>query len=225
MSLLQEIQTSATCSDVRLADLLRKCLLLSWRLDSKELEQWANSELTGYLDDNVPSYRIMHLDHFYANLYNGRSLGNNIPVSIGVIAEAFPNTWKEMTGPASNRQSVAELEGIVMRAPSNGGSVRIMWLTHDARRLDNKVAEGFYCQEVWCEISAGQTDKILDNIRTKIMKLANDIERENPRAGEINMQGSPVPKQTINQIINQNFYGDVSNLATGSTDFEQREKA
>lgn len=222
MTLLQEIQLSATRSDVRLADLLRKCLLLSWRLNSKELEQWANSELTGYSDDNVPSYRIMHREHFFANLHDGYRSGDNIPVSIGVIAGAFPERWKEITGPAPNRQSVAELEeALIDFRASNEGRFRIMWLTHDARKLDDKVFKGFYCLEVWCEIFPGQIVEILDNIKTRIMYFANDIEKENPYAGEAGSVGALIPHQTVNQIINQHFYDTVANLATGSSNFQQ----
>lgn len=224
MSLLREIKIDATRSDVRVADLLRKCLLLAWQLKSTDFEQWVDFELTGYPEDgtNVPSYRTMERNRFFANLYNGHRHGNNIPVSINIIAEVFPNSYKKIVGPFPCTQSVAELENGVLHSFSNNhGGFMIPWNADMARELDDKIAVGFMCLQVWCVIPTQAIINILDNIKTRIMKFVNALEKENPDAGEASRDETPIPLQTVTQVFNQYFYGTVSNLATGSSHFQQ----
>ena len=62
MSLLREIQNLASCSskDIDLSSLLRKCKILSARLNHHEFKVWVEKELNGYeSDEELPSSRIM----------------------------------------------------------------------------------------------------------------------------------------------------------------------
>lgn len=47
MSLLQQIQGSATDRDQSVSDLLRKCQILAYRLQHEPLKTWLAYELTG----------------------------------------------------------------------------------------------------------------------------------------------------------------------------------
>lgn len=62
MSLLVlELQQDALNPDIRVADLLRKSLLVARELGLKEFEAWINSEMNGYKDqDEIPDYRELH---------------------------------------------------------------------------------------------------------------------------------------------------------------------
>ncbi len=68
MSLLRGIQEAAVDSKTDLADVLRKCKVLSFRLKSPELKAWIDDELNGYKTrESLPDYRVlrvMTLGHF-----------------------------------------------------------------------------------------------------------------------------------------------------------------
>jgi hypothetical protein len=58
MSLLREIQESATGNDIPLVVLLRKCKILAQRLGNDEFRSWVEWELNGYPnEDLLPLYR------------------------------------------------------------------------------------------------------------------------------------------------------------------------
>ena len=75
MNLLKDIQESAMNSQVRIEDLLRKCLVLATKIKNPELKQWADNELNGYQERKIlPNYRILATQargHFAGPLGSG----------------------------------------------------------------------------------------------------------------------------------------------------------
>ena len=60
-SLVLELQQNALDPDIRIADLLRKSLVVARKLALKEFEGWVNSELNGYNDrSEIPDYRELN---------------------------------------------------------------------------------------------------------------------------------------------------------------------
>ena len=57
-SIVLELQLLATETDVPIAELLRKSLLIATKLNLIEFKKWINNELHGYTDSDVPDYRI-----------------------------------------------------------------------------------------------------------------------------------------------------------------------
>ena len=48
-----------------------------------------------------------------------------------------------------------------------------------------------------------------------------EIEAQNPKAGEVEMNTNPIPEKTLTQIFNTTINGNVQNVATGSSDVNQ----
>lgn len=90
MSLLQEIQADAISSDVELSTLLRKCKVLSARLNNDEFKDWVDSELNGYQNvANLPSYRINHV-HSKGNFSGSFGSGlNNADIPLSCIPKEY----------------------------------------------------------------------------------------------------------------------------------------
>jgi hypothetical protein len=59
MKLLDEIIDLAVDDQAPISVLLRKCLVLSYKLNNDRLRSWSDKELNGYnrSDDEVPEYR------------------------------------------------------------------------------------------------------------------------------------------------------------------------
>jgi hypothetical protein len=58
-SLVLELQTEALDGNVKVADLLRKALVVASKLNIREFEDWAKNELHGYKTDSIPDYRLV----------------------------------------------------------------------------------------------------------------------------------------------------------------------
>lgn len=58
MKLLEDIVAAATDSKEKCSDLLRRCLVLAYKLKNESLKAWVENELNGYRHDNeLPVYR------------------------------------------------------------------------------------------------------------------------------------------------------------------------
>ena len=68
--MLNEIRDDLVNESVELSNTLRKAKILASALGLRELREWADFELSGYLEeDQVPSYRRFRLNN---DIYNGR---------------------------------------------------------------------------------------------------------------------------------------------------------
>src|SRR5439155_21585002 len=88
MTLLEQIQDAALETKHPLADLLRKCLVLAYRLDNQAFRDWVEWELKGYPDDvELPLYRHAKGD-LRANVSGmfGAEM-NDVPVPMSQIPE------------------------------------------------------------------------------------------------------------------------------------------
>jgi len=57
-SLVEELQRDALNSDIAVADLLRKALVVATKLNLQEFREWVELELDGYRAVDVPPYRL-----------------------------------------------------------------------------------------------------------------------------------------------------------------------
>ncbi len=77
------------------------------------------------------------------------------------------------------------------------------------------------CMQAWKVIPGTLPIRAIDAIRNRILSFVLEIEAESPEAGEASASSRPVPPQRVNQIFNTYISGNVQNVATGSTDFQQ----
>jgi hypothetical protein len=70
-SIVQEMQSDAINTSVRVSDLLRKALIVARKLGLQEFEQWVSLELNGYKDVKVPDYRMLTGEIKVWNEYHG----------------------------------------------------------------------------------------------------------------------------------------------------------
>lgn len=57
MTLIADIITSVTETKEPISDILRRCLVLAYRLKNGALKAWAEKELNGYEVSELPDYR------------------------------------------------------------------------------------------------------------------------------------------------------------------------
>ncbi len=218
MSLLREIQNLASCSskDIDLSSLLRKCKILSARLNHHEFKVWVEKELNGYeSDEELPSYRIMKVmskGHFSGAF--GSGLRNaNIPTYI------VDKEYREYIEHAYLTLGIGGLESLISNSPD--GIIRQVWAPELLSIWGEKFYEDMYCIEAWKVIPVATIENILNIVRNKILSFVLEIEAENPEAGDVKMNTNPIEQGKITQIFNTTIHGNVQNVATGSSDFTQ----
>jgi hypothetical protein len=62
---------------------------------------------------------------------------------------------------------------------------------------------------------------VIETVRNKVLNFALEIEAANPSAGEAAPGSEPLPQKIVNQIFNNYISGNVGNIASGSSNFEQ----
>ncbi len=217
MSLLHEIQDLAASSskDVELSSLLRKCKILAARLNHTDFKIWIEKELNGYDDANsLPSYRIletMSKGHFSG--WGGSSL-SNAPIPTYCIEKKH----QKYVNNVYITEGISALEDLLSKSD---GTLHNPWRPELLALYGTKFYENMNCIEAWQIISSSSLASIIDTVRTKILNFVLEIEAENPDAGDAKINTNPIEQGKITQIFNTTIHGNVQNVATGSSDFEQ----
>ena len=212
MSLLREIQEAAVSETTSVATVLRKCRILAARLKHDDLKTWVLYELDGYPDfDSIPSYRILSCESF-GNFFGrfGSEIRNaQIPLS------CLPEKWRESLSNVYFNQGVGELQDLV--SSSKEGKLQQLWSADLYPIIGQQIYQDMNLVQAWKKISQSGVVGILDAVRNKILNFSLEIEAENPEAGE-SAPGAepPVAPGIMNQIFNNNIYGNVGNIASAS---------
>ena len=219
VSLLREIQSEAINSKSDLAQLLRKCKYLSFRLNNHEFKEWVDWELNGYQDEaKLPEYRKLKVNskgHFSGAYGTGLK---NADIPMLCVPENIRNSLQY----ACFYQSVASLESLAQSSEDGDhGSFQEQWNPDIVLHLQDKFYERMICYHAWKVIPVYIVASILDTIRTRILNFALEIEILDPAAGEAELKSTPVPIEKVNQIFNTTINGTVQNLANASSQVAQ----
>lgn len=218
MSLLKEIIDEAVAKDGDVARLLRLCLVLASRLKHGPLKEWVRSELEGYTADAVlPAYRILRA--YNRGHFNGFGWNGTLEIPLSVLPESLRSHYAS----SPFRGSVAECVELVSKAGPDS-SLRQPWPVNLAVTYASKLARDGQCTSAWIEISAAEMVALLDQVKTKVISFALEIEEADPSAGEIlGPTGKPkLGEDQVTQIFNTTINGNtVQNVAVGSGETQQ----
>lgn len=219
MSLLRDIQDAAIDNSVALSVLLRKCKVLAARLGNQDFKNWIELELNGYKSNfGLPEYRQFEVNSKgdFSGAFGSGLKNADIPMM------CIHKKLKESLSHSYLTQSVASLESTVKQAQNNDEfSLREPWVPDATALCASTIYENLNCMQAWKVIPVSNLVNALDSVRNSILSFALEIESEDPDAGEAKLNTSPVPQEKISQIFNTYISGNVQNVATGSTNFEQ----
>ncbi|MGA8277418.1 MAG: hypothetical protein WB784_04400 [Rhodanobacteraceae bacterium] len=216
MSLLREIQEAAIDSSVSLPTLLRKCKVLASRLGNAPFKEWIDHELSGYPSKgSLPGYRILEVNskgHFSGAF--GSGLRNaDIPML------CIPEEFRENLQHAYLHMAVAAMASLVEK--NRSATVAEPWSPDLVAHVGRGIYQDMNCIQAWKVIPAIGLVAALDEARTRVLNFVLEIESANPAAGDAPLNSNPVPQDRVQHIFNTYITGNVQNLASGSTDFEQ----
>jgi len=216
MSLLRDIQNSAVDSNESIGTLLRKCKILAARLGDSEFKAWVENELNGYYKrESLPEYRIFKVTckGNFSGGY-GSSL-NNAEIPMGCI----PKELREGLSTSHLAQPISSIESLIN--DSDSGTAQEPWPPDVTVHCGENIYRGMNCLEAWKVIPINTLVGILDMIRSKVLNFVLEIEAVDPEAGDAPLNSKPVAKEKVQQIFHTYISGNVQNVATGSSGFEQ----
>jgi len=163
-----------------LAELLRKCVVLSGQAGSPELRKWATQELRGYdkLED-VPKYRIAHLA-----IYVDAVTGGAIVSGQQVNSHSLPEFCRDhISEEVPLMQGVGEIEAMI----ATGKSARIPLPGWDtiAMIIDRESGNPFQqTHALYWNVTTVAMAGVLDNARTTLAELVAELRVALPRGQE-----------------------------------------
>lgn len=209
MSLLDEIITAITETDQKTSSILRKCLVLSYKLKNDSLKSWVSKELNGYDYDDpaMPEYRQVpaHANGLFLGL---RGQINDQPIPSAVLKEEHRH-WAEQ---AKLPQPLAAYEGVV----ANERRI-IPWPANLVIMYQNKFFDGSYAlNRAWQEIPGAVMVGIVDIVRTRVLTFVLELKEQ---SAEEKVDVDELPVATVQTLVQMtiiggnNVFGNVENFA------------
>lgn len=210
-SLLRDIQTAATSSSTPLSDLLRKCLILAKRLQHEPLARWVGQELNGYTSvEDLPSYRERWTEVRGTFLNLARQVSN-----VGIPSLSVDEADSDPLFHLRFMDGVAAYEALLRGSEER---LHMPWPADYVAVYSQRLMPGYTLVEASRVVTRAMIDGMLDQIRSRVLAFALEIEGENPEAGDVDPGGPPpIPSQRVDQIFNTNIYGGTNVVATGSS--------
>jgi hypothetical protein len=220
---LAEIIEASTRDDVSVASLRRRVKVVAARIGTVELDAWVTHELGGYPDDaTLPPYRGPFVTEVIGH-FSG-PFGSEAKVQIPSMS--VPAQLRDgLAFHVAFRQPIMELEDL--SKSSSNFQLQSPWPANIVGWLNRQMRDG----EVTLMpmhglvaahrvVTSAQIRGVVDNVKTRVLNLALDLERIAPDAGETN---SPTPDPVaVTTIVQNNIYGGTTNLAVGGIGVSQQ---
>lgn len=221
MSKLVDIIEAATGESVPIPSLLRMVHVLAARTDTPVLADWVDNELGGYDGDSpVPDYR----GPFQTKVLSDWSgpFGSQLQ-NAPLPPSAFPKGLRDAGAfDIEFRESVSELERL---AQTERGVLSYFWGTDVIGTINSEMLNGRLTSlqqmapmhgivSAHKVVSVPLITSVLDQVRTRVLRLALDIEKVAPSAGE---PGAAITnQQAVQSIVHNYILGDGNTVAIGS---------
>lgn len=218
--LCDDIQKSAISSDVNITDILRKCKVLANCLKNKELIEWVDRELNGYKSkEDLPSYRVLHVQSYgdFSGTFGSGLRNASIPPSCLEKFEGF----KELATRAYLIDPISAYVSLVDAEKEEDTTLRFPWPSDLLPIIGTKIFTDMNCLSAWKLVPANSLVAFIDTVRNRILSFILEIKSDIPDSSDGEVDIVTIPEQTINQDIHTHIYGNVGNLASGSSDFSQ----
>ena len=197
MKLLDDIIVSVTETKEPISDILRRCLVLAYKLKNDTLKTWVEKELNGYHDnDELPSYRKTGAQSkglFFG--YGGSQLSNQ-PLPRYILDPEH----REFASSVKLHQPIAAYE-------NNDHEKRsvIEWPQDLVVKYQSQFYEGMALNRAWVEISSSAITGLLDTVRTRVLTFALQIQAELPSGEEAGVEA--IPPAVVERMVHVNIYG------------------
>lgn len=203
MSVVIDLQKHIIENKKSITEILREALFIASKLKLNDFRDWINSELKGYDNNNVPTYRILRSELRFFNPYHGWRPSTIVDTKIDNLI----NTQKI-------QQSISELENLV----SNSDELELT-ISIDGRH--KKAIMGIFNIDLEPASFVGKTQivGIIEQVKTTLLEWSIRLEEEGIVGDKDMGFSTDETKKAQKSIHIQNFngvMGDVENLGNVS---------
>lgn len=210
MSLLDDIIKSITETDEKTSSILRKCLVLSYKLKNDSLKSWVSKELNGYENDDpeIPEYRTINAPARGVFLGPFGQQINDQPIPSAVL-KAEDRHWAErakLLQPIAAYEDVKGDENRVRPWPAN------LVLFYQAKFFDGDMA----LNRAWQDIPGTVMVSIVDTVRTRMLTFVLELKEQTV---EEQVEVEKLPPSTVQTLVQMtviggtNVFGNVEQFA------------
>lgn len=209
MQLLDEIIDLAAREEGSVATLLRKCLVLAHALKNERLKTWAENELNGYRNDEVPEYR--HTPAPAKGLFVG-GFGAQIkdqPIPPAMLKKEH----RSFAESVELRQPIASYESV-----GPGSRFKFDWPANLTILYEGGFFEGYALNRAWQEVPGSVLVGLTDTIKTRVLRFALELKDD---LGSVSENFDELPEGKVDQQVITYIFGGTNVIA--SRDFTQIE--
>lgn len=197
MQIVNDLVYAAQDENSKLADVLRKCLVVATKLKNEHLKAWVLAELNGYAEiDSLPEYRVLNIRakgvFFGAFQYQL----NNQPLPSSILEESHRH-WATT---AYLKSGIAGYEGFVGKPDTK--TLQIEWPTDMVLYYQEKFFDELVLNRAWQEIPISAIEILVDTVRTRLLQFALEIQAE-LETSDNQLEDLPIEniEQTVTNII------------------------
>jgi hypothetical protein len=212
LSLLRDLESEATDTQVSVHTLLMKARILAARLGYEPFTRWVVQELNGYSDtDDLPEYRRGFRRLLRGTFFNGYWKYENQEVPLAALPETFRDGTLEqldMRWPISAIEEFAKED--VIQFPAPAGMEQLV-----------KLYDNLPCVQLWTEVSRHAFRRVIDAVRERLLEFSLEIEKANPAAGDGKVGDRPVDPARLQQIHQTVILGGGNIIGSAGRDIVQ----
>lgn len=191
-----QIIIDAVNGDVPIDKSLKRLQVLAHDVYNKELEKWAENELTGYLDSSeVPEYRETKSLNIVYSGFNLALQVNNVPLPIGYLDN---DTLNEVVNVAI-REDILSLQKFADTEP--GGYRDLSFLAGEVL----KKSGGIQCVSIQQLVPSSAYGKILAEVNNRIIRALMMLEDQHGKLDKLGIKIGPSKAAQGNATINENL--------------------
>jgi hypothetical protein len=197
MKLLDEIVDLATNAETQPSVLLRKLLILAYRLRNETLRMWVEKELNGYgPTDELPDYRLIQTHSTGTFFGPAGSRMENIPLATMVLKEQI----RKHVETINVTSGIAAYEG---RTRSDHDNWTIPWPPNLIAINQSEFFKGYALVSARQHVPASAVALLLDAVQNRILKFALELQSELQEMGgdTDNLPPERIEKTVINFIF------------------------
>ena len=191
-----QIIIDAVNGDVTIDKSLKRLQVLAHDVYNKELEKWAENELTGYLDSSeVPEYRETKSLNIVYSGFNLALQVNNVPLPIGYLDN---DTLNEVVNVAI-REDILSVQKFADTEP--GGYRDLSFLAGEVL----KKSGGIQCVSIQQLVPSSAYGKILAEVNNRIIRALMMLEDQHGKLDKLGIKIGPSKAAQGNATINENL--------------------
>jgi hypothetical protein len=212
-NLLDTIQ-SDILGTTPLSDVLRKAMVLAFRLKNQELKDWVDHELNSYPGSvALPDYRLLQTGCF-GTFSNGYRTVKNIAVPWSV----FPEGMREQVIHLHVNEGIRSLESMLESSQkSESGTLHMAFSGDLLAYLSDRVIDDMACLSAWRVVTGAAIAGILDAIRNRLLTLTLELADRYPEAAkqDFNAAATNPSSKQLEPVIQYIIYGDSHTFQAG----------